>query len=201
MIKKLYKAGCFNYEKFILDNLKRLSLSPSEALVLIKVLELSFETNKISLDDLEGVLTLKRSEIENTLGDLFDRGFYNIYLANNNGYEEENISLDGFFEKVNDILNYTNNDMNDELHSVITYLKTKLNRQLSSTELDIISSLVLDDYYKLEDFKGACDRVLKRRKTISIKALSSELANKEAVKNEEAKETPDFVKDFIKNLR
>lgn len=201
MLKKLYRAGCFDYEKFILNNLKKFSLSPTEAFVLIKILELSFETNKISIDDLDSALTIKRVDLENTLNDLLDRGFYSIYLVDNNGFNEENVSLDGFFEKANDVLNYSGVDLNDELHSVVSFLKLKLKRQLTSTELDIISSLVLDDYYNLEDFKTACDKVLKRRKTISIKALSAELASKETVKNDEAKETPDFVKDFIKKLR
>ena len=38
MLKKLYNSGYFNYEKFIIENLKKLSLSPDEAIVLTKLL-------------------------------------------------------------------------------------------------------------------------------------------------------------------
>lgn len=201
MLKKLYNAGYFNYEKFIIENLKKLSLSPDEAIVLTKLLYYAKKEQKAIYDILSTELTLKTSELENVLNNLLERGFYTTYLVNNNGVREENISLDGFFERAEEIVDYSDNDLDDELHSVISYLKNKMNRQLTSTELDIISSFVREDYYKLDDFKAACDRVLKKRKTISIKALSTELASKEKVKNEEAKETPDFVKDFIKNLK
>ncbi len=201
MLKKLYNAGYFNYEKFIIENLKKLSLSSDEAIVLTKLLYHAKKDNQVSFDLLATEVTLKTSELENVLNDLLDRGFYSTYLVTNNNVAEENISLDGFFERAEDILNYSDVDLDDELHSVISYLKNKMNRQLTSTELDIISSFVTDDYYKLDDFKNACEKVLKKRKTISIKALSTELSSKEKVKNEEAKETPDFVKDFIKKLK
>ncbi|MBQ9449068.1 MAG: hypothetical protein IJU60_04255 [Acholeplasmatales bacterium] len=201
MLKKLYNSGYFNYEKFIIENLKKLSLSPDEAIVLTKLLYYAKKEQKAIYDILSTELTLKTSELENVLNNLLERGFYNTYLVTTNGVAEEKISLDGFFERAEEIVDYSDVSLDDELHSVISYLKSRMNRQLTSTELDIVSSFVRDDYYKLDDFKVACDKVLKKRKTISIKALSTELASKEKVKNEEAKETPDFVKDFIKNLK
>jgi sugar-specific transcriptional regulator TrmB len=38
MLKKLYEKGYFDYKKFILENQKKLGLTPNEALVLMELL-------------------------------------------------------------------------------------------------------------------------------------------------------------------
>ena len=40
MLKKLYEAGYLDYKNLILSNLRTLSLSANDALVLIKILDL-----------------------------------------------------------------------------------------------------------------------------------------------------------------
>ena len=50
MLKKLYNAGYFNYEKFIIENLKKLSLSSDEAIVLTKLLYHAKKDNQVSFD-------------------------------------------------------------------------------------------------------------------------------------------------------
>ena len=50
MIKKLYECGCFNYQKFIMDNTKGLSLSAAEAVTLSLVLDSYLEDKALSYE-------------------------------------------------------------------------------------------------------------------------------------------------------
>ncbi len=200
MIKKLFESGYFNYQDFILDNMKKLSLSPLESIVLIKMLD-EFKTDKrILIDEILNNLVEKRSSVEEALANLNEKGFYEVYITNDNGLGEEAASLDGFFEKVESILN--NNivsDKGDELYSVIEYLNNTLNRVLSSDEIDMVTSLVKDDCYYLDSFKNAVEVKLKNRSVITIKTIAKALATKDKPKN--VKANNELMKDFINKVK
>lgn len=196
MIKKLFLAGCFDYKKFIFDNLKRLSLSPNEVIVLITLIDEIKETKKFSISSMEKTILLKREEIENILGTLLERGFYSIYLSKEDGLDEERVSLDGFFLKVEHILEYSDENKEEELYTISNYLSETLNRILTDSELDILKSLVLEDYHKLDEFKAAVKK-LEKRKNITFKLIVSNLNTM----NEEKEKTPSYVLDFIDKLK
>lgn len=196
MLKNLYEAGCFDYKKFILNNLKKLSLSPSEAVVLISLLEDTKENGKFAISSMESKILLKRSEIENILASLLERGFYSIYLSKDNGLDEEHVTLDGFFLKASHILQHDDNKKDDELYKVTVFVEEALNRVLTSSELDILSNLVLEDYYVLTDFEASLKR-LEKRKSITFKLIVSHLSSNV----EDKKETPKYVTDFINKLK
>ena len=200
MIKKLFESGYFNYQDFILDNMKKLSLSPLESIVLLKMLD-EFKTDKrILMDEILNDLVEKRSSVEEALANLNEKGFYEVYITNDNGLGEEAASLDGFFEKVESILN--NNivsDKGDELYSVIEYLNNTLNRVLTSDEIDMVTSLVKDDCYYLDSFKNAVEVKLKNRSVITIKTIAKALATKDKPKN--VKANNELMKDFINKVK
>lgn len=196
MLKKLFLAGCFDYKKFIFDNLKRLSLSPNEVIVLITLIDEIKETKKFSISSMEKTILLKREEIENILGTLLERGFYSIYLSKEDGLDEERVSLDGFFLKVEHILEYSDENKEEELYTISNYLSETLNRILTDSELDILKSLVLEDYHKLDEFKAAVKK-LEKRKNITFKLIVSNLNTM----NEEKEKTPSYVLDFIDKLK
>lgn len=200
MIKKLFESGYFKYQDFILDNMKKLSLSPIESIVLIKMLD-EFKTDKrILIDEILNNLVEKRSSVEDALSSLNEKGFYNVYITYDNGLGEEAASLDGFFEKVEAILN--NNivsDKGDELYSVIEYLNNTLNRVLTSDEIDMVTSLVKDDCYYLDSFKNAVEVKLKNRSVITIKTIAKALATKDKPKN--VKANNELMKDFINKVK
>ena len=196
MLKNLYEVGCFDYKKFILDNLKKLSLSPSEAVVLICLLDETKEKGQFSISNMERMILLKRSEIENILGQLLERGFYSIYLSKDNGLDEEHIALDGFFLKASHILQHDDSKKDDELYKVTVFMEETLNRVLTSSELDILTSLVLEDYYVLSHFEASAKK-LEKRKNITFKLIVSNLSSN----NEDKKETPQYVTDFINKLK
>ena len=200
MIKKLYESGYFNYKDFILDNMKKLSLSSIEAIVLIKMLDEFKVDKRILIDDITSQLAEKRSLVEEAMSSLNEKSFYSIYINYENGLGEEAASLDGFFERVELLLNNLGNqDKDDELHSSIEYLSNTFNRILTPQEIEIITSLVLDDYYNLDNFKNAVEVKLKGRNVITVKMIAKALATKD--KKTEVKPNNEMMKEFIKNIK
>ena len=200
MIKKLFELGYFNYQDFIFDNIKKLSLSPIEAILLIKMLDQFKNDKRILINNLSSELVEKRKNIEDAISSLMEKGYYSIYISYENGLGEEAVSLDGFFNIVEKIIDNSNIiDATDELASVIDYLNQKLNRILSSQELEIVESLVKDDYYSLDNFKEAVEIKLKDRNTITIKSIAKALATKE--QKDKVAPKNDVLKDFIKNVK
>lgn len=200
MLKKIFESGYFNYQDFILENIKKLSISPIEAFILIKMLDAFKNDKRILIDNIAKDFVEKRKNIEDSMSNLIEKGFCSIYISYDNGLGEESISLDGFFEIAERIINNVNaSDKNDELASVIEYLNNELNRVLSSQELEIITSLVKEDYYALDDFKRAIEVKLKDKSVISIKSIAKALATKE--KKTKVQSNNDLMKDFIKNVK
>ena len=179
MIRKLYYKGYFNYEKFIIENQKKLSISPIESVLLIKILDI-YPTNKnITIDMLSNYILLKPKEIEDALGDLLGRGFISYELTNNkSGKAIEEIKIDGIFNIFNDFLNDVDGDKQNELSLIVKYVQRILNKvNLSQNDIDIIKSLVNEDGYTLADFKNACENKLKDRNLYSIKMIVSALSS------------------------
>lgn len=187
MLRKLYYKGYFNYEKFIIENQKKLSISPIESVLLIKILDI-YPTNKnITIDMLSNSILLKPKEIEDALGDLLGRGFISYELTNNkSGKAIEEIKIDGIFNIFNDFLNEVDDDKQNELSLVVKYVQRILNKvNLSQNDIDIIKSLVNEDGYTLADFKNACENKLKDRNLYSIKMIVSALSsNEDSIKKE-----------------
>lgn len=201
MLKKIFESGYFNYQDFILENIKKLSISPIEAIVLIKMLD-QFQNDKrgILIDDIAKEFVEKRKSIEDSMSNLIEKGYCSIYISYDKGLGEELISLDGFFDIAEKIINNVNiSDKTDELASVIEYLNKELNRVLSSQEIEIVTSLVKDDYYSLADFKNAIEVKLKDKSVITIKSIAKALATKE--KKTKVQSNNDLMQNFIKNVK
>lgn len=196
MLRKIYNKGWFDYKKFILDNLKRLSITSCEAIVLIKMLDNYSKTDVFdssSFDD----LGIKSSDLDKVLSNLLDRGFYELYLKDDNNKSCEAISLNGFFDKASGIIN-TTVEYKEELPLIINLCQEGLNKILTSTELDIITSLYEDDNYSFDEFKNAIDDLNKSKKALNVKALATNLSLR---RNAKKSETPKYVKEFINNIR
>ena len=116
-----------------------------------------------------------------------------------NGIVEEFISLKGFFNKAKDLLESNPNEINDELTMINNLVKDKLNRILTSKEIEIIAALVLEDRYTINDFKRACKLLEDKKKNITIRGLAQALATKEPV--EKPNPTSNVVKDFFNSIK
>ncbi|MBR6071244.1 MAG: hypothetical protein IKP77_00245 [Acholeplasmatales bacterium] len=200
MIKKLFEMGYFDYQGFILGNLKNLSLSTTEALVLIKVIDNYKTSSSFNPESIREKMNIRKDSFDNALASLLDRKLYEIYLSYDNGIASEAISLDGFFESVENILDNKQVFDEDETHSIIMFVTKEFNRNLSSNELEILKSLISDDRYTKKDFLNAVDKIKENNKILNIRNLSNELSKGNGV-TKTKKETPEYVKDFIKRIK
>lgn len=200
MIKKLYELGYFDYKNYILDNLKALSLTANEAIILIKILDSYREKASFNVEELRNKVNIRRDLFDTALSNLLERKIYEIYLSYENGVAGEALSLDGFFNLVEDILKGNSSFDESEIHSIIMLVSKEISRVLSSSELDIIKSLVEDDRYVKDDFIVAIDNIKKAKRSVNIKSLSNELAKGKTTPKVK-KETPSYVKDFIKSVK
>lgn len=198
MIKKLYECGCFNFQKFILEHTKPLALNSDEAVILIKILEGWTKEKTLSSEALVADLSMTKAKADKALASLLERGFYEIYINYDQGIGQEYISLDGFFQKVSAVLDANLPDFKDELYSINQYLTKQMNRILTAKELEILTSLVVEDRYTSDDIQKACEYLKGKGKLLSMRSLAQALA----VKEEPAVRTsPKVVKDFIERIK
>lgn len=199
MIRKLYEEGYFQFQKFILDNAKALALTPEESVVLIKILEEYPRSKSLSGEALSENIALPKAKMDKALASLLERGFYEIYIHYEDGIGREYICVDGFFAKVQNILGIRKEDFHDELYRVNQYLTKEMNRILTSKELEILSSLVLEERHTLADIERVCEALKKKGKIITMRALAQGLS----VKDEPQPVNPSskVVQDFFKSIK
>lgn len=200
MIKKLYEIDCFNYQRFILDNLKSLSLSSDEALVLINILDNYKDKNEISMEKLKSKMNLSLLEIQEVLTGLMDKDFYSIYILNENGLVSEKVTLDGFFQKAKAIVNKNKSNNLDDIQKIMSYVSTKLNRLLTNQEIEIIQSLIVEDNYEYNDFENAISKLENSHKVISVKAIAQAIVIKPENKMK-VNPSNDIMKDFFNSIK
>ena len=201
MFKRLYELGYFDYQKFIVDNQKKLSLSPIMSIVLIKALDI-FKTKKTSATQEEFCkdLLISSSEADKVLSKLFEQGFYQIYTSENeNHLVEEFVSFDGFFDKVEAIIkNDLLDEGKDELSKIIFYLQNEMHRVLTSKEIDIVTSLVVDDKYQYDHFTKAVNYLVDHKRNITIKGIFDNISPETKVSK---KKENKLMKDFMDKIK
>lgn len=198
MLKKLYNSGWFDYREFIIDNQKKLSLSSTESLILIHLLNKYRYSIVFDKDDLKEHINVRKDIFENALGNLLSRGLFEIYLKDSDGKSFEAFSMDGFFERSKEILEDKIVVDEDTLYTILKSVSKALNKVLSGNEVEIIKSLYIDDRYTLDDFNLAFSK-LNDKKIKNIRTLTLEL---EALRNKPIKESkPQFLDDFLKQVK
>lgn len=201
ILKRLFESDCFDYKKFILDNLKHLIIDASEAIVLIKIIEYYETTDIFNLEKLRETAPLSKKNFDEALASLLDKGFYSIYLKETNGISEEAISIEGFFDRCEQLLSSKTSNDPSELQEILRIVSVGLNKILIATDIEIVKSLVEDDMYTKNDFEKAFVK-LKDKNVVNIKSLVSEL-EKERKKGlkPKTKEIPQGFLDFVNNIK
>ena len=202
MIKKLYECGCFKYEKFMLVHQKELLLTPASSVVLIQMLK-EYETNKyFSVQSLKSKMMISDKEFDEAVANLLEREFYSIYIQYEDGIGREAVSLDGFFDRVKDILSGVNSkDFENDFFYVTQLIQKEIGRVLTDDELSIVSSLITEDRVKVSDIEEALEYMKSRYKVLNIKNLVTSLNRFRNEAQEEAEPVPDFVKNFLDNIK
>ena len=201
ILKRLFESDCFDYKKFILDNLKHLIIDASEAIVLIKIIEYYETTDIFNLEKLRETAPLSKKNFDEALASLLDKGFYSIYLKETNGISEEAISIEGFFDRCEQLSSSKTSNDPSELQEILRIVSVGLNKILIATDIEIVKSLVEDDMYTKNDFEKAFVK-LKDKNVVNIKSLVSEL-EKERKKGlkPKTKEIPQGFLDFVNNIK
>lgn len=197
MLKKLYELGYFNYQKYIIEHMKELSLNSDETIILINILDFYKDDKTLSSEKLSQRLSLTKTKIDKALASLLERQYYEIYINYDNGIGQEYISLDGFFNKAEAFIDANSSMSDDELHLVCQYISKEMNRILTSQELEIIQSMVIEDRYSLDDIKKAREVLKINKKLLTMKNLAQALV----VKSEPVKPVNNVLKDFINNIK
>lgn len=197
MLKKLYELGYFNYQKYIIEHMKELSLNSDETIILINILDFYKDDKTLSSEKLSQRLSLTKAKIDKALASLLERQYYEIYINYDNGIGQEYISLDGFFNKAEAFIDANSSMSDDELHLVCQYISKEMNRILTSQELEIIQSMVIEDRYSLDDIKKAREVLKMNKKLLTMKNLAQALV----VKSEPVKPVNNVLKDFINNIK
>lgn len=204
MLKILYEKGYLDYKKLILENIKTLGLSSDETLVLIKLLDL-YKTNKtISISLLLDSLNISQKKLDSVLSSLMERNFYQVYISFSNGVGQEFYSLDSLFDKLEAILlnKIDNNNSNNEIFLANEIITKAFERNLTPTELEILTSLIVDENYTKEDITNALDSLKVSKKNMNMKSLVSLLSkNRNPNEKKESTESKKIVKDFLARMK
>ena len=198
MLETLYKKGYLDCTKIILDNAKALGLNAEESFVLIRILENYKETKTLSLEHLQENVLITSNKIDKIVADLMERGYYEIYIAYDKGVGKECISFKPLFEKIIKIVNNEISFDNYDLEKAARFLSSNLNRVLTANELEILEGFMTTDHYTLSDIEQATRRILDKKRVLSMRTLTTELANKQSVPA--AKQAPKALKDFFDKI-
>ena len=203
MIKKLYEVDCFDFERFIMTYQKELLLTPVASVVLVLMLK-EYKKNKyFSVEAIKDRITITDKEFDLVITNLLEREFYSIYVEYEDGIGKEAISLDGFFDRVKEVLDGKNStDYENDFFYVTQLIQKEINRILKPEEMEIVSSLITEDGIKVEEIKDALEYMKSHYRVLSIKNLVTSINRfrKDTLPKEETP-VPDFVKDFLSNIK
>ena len=199
MLDTLYKKGYLDYTRIILDNAKILGLNAEEAFILIKILDNYHETKSISIEQLQESILITTNKIDKIVADLMEREYYEIYIAYDKGVGKECISFKPLFDKINKIINNEVSFDNYDLEKAAKLLSERLNRVLTSSEIEILESLMTEDHYTLTEIDQASKRIVDKKRVLSMRTLTQELANKTS-ETEVKKAAPKALKDFFDKI-
>lgn len=199
MLNELFIKGYLNYSKLILENAKVLGLNASEAFILIKILDNYHESHSLSIEKLSNQVLINSNNLDQIVVTLMERGYYEIFISYENGKGEECISFKPLFAMIENIVN-NNVDLDKyDIEKANRYLVNSMNRVLTANELETLQGLMVDDHYSYNEIVEATNEIIKSRRVLSLRTLTSTLANRKL--NVTAhKEAPKAFKDFLSKL-
>ena len=199
MLKELFEKGYLNYHKLIIDNAKPLSLKTGEVIVLIKILDIFLYNRKLTIKDIRENLLMSKGKLDAALSSLMERSFYEIYISYDDGEGQEYISLDCLFNKLEALLSQNNVNHQDELTKCHNLLVRTLNRVLTATEIEILTSIVNEDGHNYDEVEEACNYLSSINRNVTMRTLVQALNR--GNKREEKKEVPTSVKNFFNSVK
>ena len=194
MIFKLYKDGYFRYKKFILNNITKLELSPNEALVLIKLLDL-YLTNERTLrvESISEATNIHGNDVDNILNNLLQLDYFSMYVENIDGVMTEKFTVEPFFKRVESLYLDDNNN-SKEIDKIFALIERKTRKMLTNNDYNFINSLI-EDGNTLDDITNAITTLEKGRYDITLKNIARQLEH-----NDVKSKTDPRLDDFFKKI-
>lgn len=132
----LIKDGTIQFPRLLLMNYKKLSCSEKDLVVLIYLLneqDSSFNPQKIS-----DVLNITLPEVLELIDHLSTNGLLSIQLKKSNGIREEQIVLDGLYEKLAYLVINEEEQLESKSKTIYDLFEQEFGRTLSPMEYEII---------------------------------------------------------------
>jgi len=174
MLEKLYELGYLNLEKLILDNYKELNINEKEAIILIEFTRsyTKYDGN-VYEDKLASKLHLDTNEVSNIIARFLELNILDCSYIITNGVGQTHYSLTPLFEQIEKILS-SSKENNENTVEIISYLESKLLRNLSSAEMDKVL-LWKEDNITLEDVIKSVEKLTLSNTSITILKLEKSL--------------------------
>lgn len=200
MLEELYKKGYLHFEELILDNSKALGLMAEESVVLIQLLKDYNNTGILSVEKLQNNILMNSSKIDKIVASLMERGFYEVYLSYDNGKGTECVSFEPLFLKLENIISNKEQVVDQyDVAKVMEYISMKMNRVLTSSEMEILQAMMFEDHYTYDQIILAVDTIIESKRVLSMRSLTQALAKKK-IEAKPKVEAPAALKDFFNKI-
>lgn len=154
-LKKLFETQSIVFEQLIYLHHKELDITSDEMMVIFGLLDIYKKRNSFSLSALQKRITIVQKDLGAIIDSLITKTYLHTYLDDQAQTKaKELFHLEGLFSKLEQLIDTKErvqmkpND--DGLKKVIVLLEQKLNRLLSSTELQTLRHLLETHQVTLE---------------------------------------------------
>ncbi len=154
-LKKLFETQSIVFEQLIYLHHKELDITSDEMMVIFGLLDIYKKRNSFSLSALQKRITIVQKDLGAIIDSLITKTYLHTYLDDQaQSKAKELFHLEGLFSKLEQLIDTkerVHTKPNDDgLKKVIVLLEQKLNRLLSSTELQTLRHLLETHQVTLE---------------------------------------------------
>ena len=172
-LKKLFESQSIVFEQLIYVHHKELDLTSDEMMVIFGLLDIYKKRNSFSLSALQKRITIVQKDLGAIIDALITKTYLHTYLDDQaQSKAKELFHLDGLFSKLEHMIDTKEpikSKPNDEgLKKVIVLLEQKLNRLLTSTELQTLRLLIETHQVTLESLNDIIEQLNDR---VSLKNI------------------------------
>ena len=172
-LKKLFETQAIVFEPLIYANHKELDITSDEMMVIFGLLDIYKKRNSFSLSALQKRITIVQKDLGSIIDALMKKSYLHTYLDEHaHSKAKELFHLDGLFSKLEhlidtkELIKTKSND--DGLKKIIILLEQKLNRLLTSKELQALRHLIDTHQVSLESLADIIEQLNDR---VSIKNI------------------------------
>lgn len=176
-LKKLFETQSIVFEQLIYLNHKELDITSDEMMVIFGLLDIYKKRNSFSLSALQKRITIVQKDLGAIIDALITKTYLHTYLDDQaQSKAKELFHLDGLFSKLEQLIDkkelIPKTKPNDEgLKKVIVLLEQKLNRLLTSNELQTLRLLIETHQISLESLNDIIEQLNDRASIKNIEKM------------------------------